>query len=63
MSGEDIYIIWPQKQWVKAAQIEVWFDDAVANEEIAEDRKDAYTISEKADALADAGIITRGSPR
>jgi len=49
-------IIWPERRVLTAEQIEVWFDDAVANDELIKDEAD--TIEDKAMALDSLGHIT-----
>ena len=57
---DGVRIIWPERRFVSAEQIESWFADAVANNEIAPDRLSVKTIREKAEALDDTGMITLG---
>lgn len=51
------FILWPEVKSVSDKQIEVWFDDAVANGEI-EFPEDGYNVEEKAKALHSNGVIT-----
>jgi len=51
-------MIWPERRVLTAEQIEVWFDDAVANDELTKDEND--TIEDKAMALDSLGRITLG---
>lgn len=55
---DGVRIIWPERRFVSAEQIETWFADAVSNNMIASDRLSAKTIGEKAMALEDTGTIT-----
>lgn len=57
------YIVYPQIAWVTSEQIRSWYQDALANNELAEEYKSAQTEEDMARALDDAGIITRAKPR
>jgi len=49
-------MVWPEHRVVTAKQIEVWFDDAVANDELTKDEDDS--VEDKAMALNSLGYIT-----
>jgi hypothetical protein len=51
-------IIWPERKNVTASQIEIWYDDAVANKEVED--VDCVTPADKAAELNHAGLITLG---
>lgn len=55
------YIIYPERRSISFRQIEVWFTDAVANNEIAPEYFSAKSEAEMAAALSDAGLITVGA--
>jgi hypothetical protein len=55
-----IYIVWPEKRYVTDEQINVWYEDAVANDEIDAPYLDAKTPEAKAEALEDAGLLSIG---
>jgi len=55
-NSKTFLMIWPERRVVTAEQIEVWFDDAVANDELIKDEAD--TIEDKAMALDSLGHIT-----
>jgi hypothetical protein len=55
-----IYIVWPEKRYVTDDQIDVWYEDAVANDEIDAHYLGAETTQAKAEALDDAGLLTIG---
>ena len=57
--SKTFLMIWPERRVLTAEQIEVWFDDAVANDELTKDEDD--TIEDKAMALDSLGRITLGS--
>lgn len=57
----DFQILWPDRRRVSAAQINTWYDDAVANGEIEALSGDA-TDRDRALALDDAGLVTLQSP-
>jgi len=57
--SKTFLMIWPERRVLTAEQIEVWFDDAVANDELTKDEND--TIEDKAMALDSLGRITLGS--
>jgi hypothetical protein len=57
------YIIYPEYRNVSAADIAMWFSDAVESGEIAPEYFGAKTEAEMAAALSDAGLITVGRPR
>lgn len=56
----DTYIIWPEKRWVSEATLWGWYDDAVANCQIAEEYLFAHDLETARRALSDAGLITCG---
>jgi len=56
--SKTFLMIWPERRVLTAEQIEVWFDDAVANDELTKDEND--TIEDKAMALDSLGRITLG---
>jgi len=58
-NSKEFLMIWPERRVLTAEQIEVWFDDAVANDELTKDEDD--TIEDKAMALDSLGRITLGS--
>ncbi len=58
--SDGIMIIWPERRWISAKQIESWFADGVTNNEIDPGYLHAKTTREMAAALSDAGIITLG---
>jgi len=49
-------MIWPERRVLTAEQIEIWFDDAVANDELTKDEDDS--VEDKAMALHELGRIT-----
>jgi len=55
-NSKTFLMIWPERRVVTAEQIEGWFDDAVANDELIKDEAD--TIEDKAMALDSLGHIT-----
>lgn len=57
-----IWIIWPDRRMVPERTIKVWYNDAVANGEIAEEYHNAHDLQVMLWALSDAGIITLGEP-
>ena len=57
--SKTFLMIWPERRVLTAEQIEVWFDDAVANDELTKDEAD--TVEDKAMALHELGRITLGS--
>lgn len=57
----DFYINYPEKRYVSAKTIAIWYKDAVANGEIAPCYFNAKSHGEMAAALQDAGIITLGN--
>lgn len=59
--SEKFEIVWPQKRWVSAAQIKVWYSDAVANGE-AEETK-LTDVDKMARELSSIGVITLGRGR
>jgi hypothetical protein len=57
--SKTFLMIWPERRVLTAEQIEVWFDDAVANDELTKDEDDS--VEDKAMALDSLGRITLGS--
>lgn len=57
----SVYIIYPERRIVDDETIEMWYIDALANREIAEEYLHAKTIDQMARALDDAGIVTLGT--
>lgn len=51
----SFFIRYPETRTVSTREIEIWYSDAVANEEIVDDAK---TVEEKARALHNEGHIT-----
>ena len=58
----DVFIVYPFRGYLPAHRIESLYADAIANGEIAKEYRNARTVVEKARALDNAGIITRGKP-
>ena len=58
-NSKTFLMIWPERRVLTAEQIEVWFDDAVANDELTKDEDDS--VEDKAMALDSLGRITLGS--
>jgi hypothetical protein len=56
------HILWPEVKDVSSDTIEMWYADAVANDEIDADLMNLNDNVEKAKALDDAGLITLGLP-
>jgi len=50
------YMIWPEKRFVRGAQIRSWYFDAVANKEIVPGT--GASTDDMARALHNAGLIT-----
>lgn len=55
----DFYIIYPDKRWVSAKQIRLWYEDLVADKRI--DAVSVKSHNAMAKALDDAGFITLGT--
>ena len=55
-NSKEFLMIWPERRVLTAEQIEVWFDDAVANDELTKDEDDS--VEDKAMALHELGRIT-----
>ena len=55
-NSKTFLMVWPEHRVVTAEQIEVWFDDAVANDELTKDEDDS--VEDKAMALHELGRIT-----
>lgn len=53
-------IVWPEQRRVTASKIIMWADDAIANGEIDPQDVDIEDAESCAQALHDAGLITRG---
>lgn len=58
-NSKTFLMIWPERRVLTAEQIEVWFDDAVSNDELTKDEGDS--VEDKAMALHQLGHITLGS--
>jgi hypothetical protein len=59
--NEDrIYIIWPDQRYVTESQVWAWYEDAVADGQIAEEYLFAHDLETAQRALMDAGLITFG---
>lgn len=58
MNEQRFFILWPEQRYVTAAQIETWYSDAIANEEV--DDLTCETPADKAAELHHAGVITLG---
>ena len=54
------YILWPEQRWVPEGTLRMWYSDAVANREIADEYLDAHDLQTMRRALSDAGLITLG---
>jgi hypothetical protein len=52
------HILYPEDRLVSDDQIESWFMDALADNEIGPDYRDARTPDEMAEALEDMGFIS-----
>jgi hypothetical protein len=57
---EMFYVIWPDPRWVSEAQIRSWYDDAVADGDIAEEYLFAHDVETMQRALSDCGFVTFG---
>jgi hypothetical protein len=57
---QTYYIIWPEKRWVLSKQIEQWYSDAVANNDLDADETAHKEVNKQAMALHRAGLITLG---
>ncbi len=55
---EGFFIVWPEKRLVSSAQIESWYADAVADNEMEDEYLDAKDLISKAQALHGMGYIT-----
>jgi hypothetical protein len=59
--NEDmIYIIWPDRRLVSESQVWSWYEDAVANGQIAEEYLFAHDLETAKRALSDSGLVTFG---
>lgn len=54
-------VIWPERRTVSDATVQSWYEDAVANGEIAEEYLGADTIKRMRQGLDDAGLVTFAS--
>lgn len=56
---DSFLIIWPENRVVTRKQMEVWFDDAVANNDLTKDDVCGHgSVGDKAMALHRVGLIT-----
>ena len=62
MIKHNFYIVYPEVRFVSDRQIESWYADAVANDEIASEYLYAHDLQTKARGLSDSGVITLGVP-
>ncbi len=58
MSG--IYIVYPEKRYVRFDILKGWYDDAVANGKIDPSHAGAKDLKGIVAGLSDAGVITQG---
>jgi|HubBroStandDraft_4_1064222.scaffolds.fasta_scaffold153449_2 hypothetical protein len=60
MDDDPTLILWPERRWLTAGQLWTWYEDAVANGEIADEYLYAHDLQTARRALNAAGIIILG---
>lgn len=57
---ERYWIIWPERRWLSHKDLLLAYEDAIANDELEEEDRDATTVQDIQRALSSAGIYTFG---